>query len=104
MQGYQLLFPRDVEIRPFSRVGGDARAVCLGPRTSRNRTCHARQRLVVRHGDLSCKAETYRVRWRLLVRGGDLSCEAETGFSCGKLVGDATNWLRTGHLANEGLD
>jgi hypothetical protein len=31
-------------------------------------------------------------------------CEAEMSSSCGKLVGDATNWLRTGHLASEGLD
>jgi hypothetical protein len=36
-----------------------------------------------------------------------LSCEAETccgeGSSSGKLVGDATNWLRTRRLAIEGL-
>jgi hypothetical protein len=40
----------------------------------------------------------------LVVRGGDLSCEAETGSSSGKLVGGATNWLRIGRLASEGLD
>jgi hypothetical protein len=28
----------------------------------------------------------------------------ETGSSSGKLVGDATNWLKTGRLASEGLD
>jgi hypothetical protein len=38
------------------------------------------------------------------VRGGDLSCEAETGSSCGKLVGNASDWLRTRRLASEGLD
>jgi hypothetical protein len=37
------------------------------------------------------------------LRGEDLSCEAETGSSCGKLVRYATNWLRTGRLASEGL-
>jgi hypothetical protein len=37
------------------------------------------------------------------VRGGDFSCEAETGSSCGKLVEDGVNWLRTGRLASEGL-
>jgi hypothetical protein len=31
LHGRQLLFPRDVEIRPFVRVGGDARVVRLGP-------------------------------------------------------------------------
>jgi hypothetical protein len=38
------------------------------------------------------------------VRGGDLLCEAETGSSSGKLVRDATNWLRTWSAASEGLD
>jgi hypothetical protein len=48
------------------------------------------------------------------VRGGDLLCEAETccarrglvvrGSSSGKLVGDASNWPKTGRLASEGLD
>jgi hypothetical protein len=38
------------------------------------------------------------------VRGRDLSCEAEIGSSSGKLVGDATNWLRTGSPASEGPD
>jgi hypothetical protein len=37
----------------------------------------------------------------LVVRGGDFSCE---GSSSGKLVGEATNWLKTGRLASEGLD
>jgi hypothetical protein len=60
--------------------------------------------LVVRGGDLSCEAETYHARQRLLVQGGDSSCEVETGSSCGKLVGDASDWLRTGRLASEGLD
>jgi hypothetical protein len=86
MHGRQLLFLRDVEIRSSTRVGGNARAVCLGPRTSRGRTSRARRRLVV--------------------RGGDLSCEAETccgGSSSGKLVGDAANWLKTGRLASVGL-
>jgi hypothetical protein len=77
MHGRQLLFLHDVEIRPFARVGGDARVKRLGPHNSRSRTCRARRRLVVRGKD---------------------------GFSCGKLVGDATNWLRTGRLASEGLD
>jgi hypothetical protein len=60
--------------------------------------------LVMRGGDLSCEAETCRVRRRLVVRGGDFSCEPKTGSFCGKLVGDATNWLRIGRLASEGLD
>jgi hypothetical protein len=33
-----------------------------------------------------------------------LSREAETGSSSGKLVGDASNWLKTGRLDSEGLD
>jgi hypothetical protein len=65
-------------------------------------------RLLVRGGDFSCKAETCRARPRLVVRGGDLLCEAETcrarrrlvigGSSSGKLVGDASNWPKTGRL------
>jgi hypothetical protein len=51
LHGHQLLFPCDVEICSSTRVGGDARAVRLAPRTSRSRTCHARRRLVVRGGD-----------------------------------------------------
>jgi hypothetical protein len=31
LHGRQLLFPRDMEIRSFVRVGGDARVVRLGP-------------------------------------------------------------------------
>jgi hypothetical protein len=73
-----------VEIHSPVRVGGDARAVRPGPRTSQSQTPRARRRLVV--------------------RGGDLSCEAETGSSSGKLVKDAANWLKTGHLASEGLN
>jgi hypothetical protein len=38
--------PYDVEICFPACVGGLARAVCLGPRTSRSRTCRARRRLV----------------------------------------------------------
>jgi hypothetical protein len=106
MHGRQLLFLRDMEIRSSTRVGGDARAVRLDPRTSRSRTSRARRRLLVRGGDLSCEAETS-PRRRLLVRGGDSSCEAETcrgGSSSGKLVGDAANWPKTGRLASVGLD
>jgi hypothetical protein len=55
-----------------------ARAVCHGPRTSRSR-------------GRSCEAETCRARQRLIVRGGDL-CEDP---SSGELVGDATNWSET---------
>jgi hypothetical protein len=44
------------------------------------------------------------VRAGLVVRGGDLSCEAETSSSSGKFVGYAANWLKTGHLASDGLD
>jgi hypothetical protein len=44
------------------------------------------------------------VGFELVMRGGDLSCKAETCSSCGKLVGDAFDWLRTGRLASEGLD
>jgi hypothetical protein len=53
LHGRQLLFPRDVEIRSFMRVGGDARAARLGPRTSRSRTCRARRRLVPLVGNWS---------------------------------------------------
>jgi hypothetical protein len=53
---------------------------------------------------LSCEAETSRARWRLVVRGEDSSCEVEKGSSSGKLVRDASNWLKTGRLASEGLD
>jgi hypothetical protein len=70
-----------VEIRSSTRVGGDVRAVRLGPRTSRSQTCRARRRLVL--------------------RGGDLSCE---GSSSGKLVGGAASWLKAARLAIEGLD
>jgi hypothetical protein len=41
------------------------------------------------------------------MRGGDLLCDAETscGYpSSGRQVEDATNWPKTGHLANVGLD
>jgi hypothetical protein len=38
------------------------------------------------------------------MQGRDLSCEVETGSSSGKLVGDATYWLKTGRLSSEGLD
>jgi hypothetical protein len=78
LHGRQLLSPYDVEIHFPACVGGLARAVCLGPRTSR------RWRLVVRGGDLSCKVETCRARWRL--------------------VGDAAFRPRTGRLASESLD
>jgi hypothetical protein len=64
MHGRQLLFPRDVEIRPFARVGGDARAVRLGPRTSQSRTCRAKRRLVMRGRDFLCEAETCCARRR----------------------------------------
>jgi hypothetical protein len=45
--GRQLLFLHDVEIRSSTRVGGDARAVRLGPRISRGQTSRARRILVV---------------------------------------------------------
>jgi hypothetical protein len=38
------------------------------------------------------------------MRGGDLSCKVETCSSCGKLVGDVSDWVRTGRLDSEGLD
>jgi hypothetical protein len=84
LHGRQLLFPCDVEIRFPACVGGLARAVCLGPRTSRSRTCRVRRRLVVRGEDLPWEAETCRARRRL--------------------VGGVAIRLRTGRLANEGLD
>jgi hypothetical protein len=71
----------DVEICSSSHIGGVARVVRPDPRTSQSRTCRARQRLVV--------------------RGGDLSCESS---SSGKLVGDAATWPRTERLASEGFD
>jgi hypothetical protein len=74
------LYLRDVEIRSSPHVGGGARAARLGPHTSRDQTCHARRRLVVRGGDSS---------W---------------GSYSGKLVRDVTNWLKTGRLASVGLD
>jgi hypothetical protein len=82
-------------------------AARLGPHASRSRICRARQRLLVRGGDLSCEAETSRARWRFVVWGGDLSCGAETscgGPSSGELVGDAANWPKTGRLASVSLD
>jgi hypothetical protein len=60
LHGRQLSSSYDVEIRFPACAGGLARAVCLGPHTSR------RRRLVV-------EAETCRVIRRLVVRGGDLS-------------------------------
>jgi hypothetical protein len=64
-----------------ARVGGGARAVRHGPRTSRSR------RVVVRGGDLSCEAETCR---------GDPSCR--------ELVEEAANWTKSGRLASVDLD
>jgi hypothetical protein len=46
LHGHQLSSPYDVEIRFPACVGGLARAMCLGPRTSRSQTCRARRRLV----------------------------------------------------------
>jgi hypothetical protein len=83
----QLLYLRDVGNRTSMRVGGGACAVRLGPRASRGRTSRARQRLVVRGGDLSCEAETCR----------------EGPFS-GELVRDAASWPKTRRLASVGLD
>jgi hypothetical protein len=84
LHGRQLPPPYDVEIRFPTCIGGLARAMCLGPRTSRSRTC--------------------RVRRRLVVRGGGLSCEEETCHARRRLVGDAAVRLRTGCFASEGLD
>jgi hypothetical protein len=42
----QLLSPCDMEIHLPACVGCLARAVCLGPRTSRSRTCRVRVPLV----------------------------------------------------------
>jgi hypothetical protein len=70
LHGRQLSSPYDVEIRFPACVGGLARAVRLGPRTSRSGTC--------------------RVRWRFVVRGRDLSCEAETCQRCSR---SAKEWL-----------
>jgi hypothetical protein len=76
-----------MEIRSSTRVGGGARTVHLGPRTSRDRTCRARRRLVVRGGDSSCEVETFL-----------------GGSSSGKLVRDPANWPKNGRLASVGLD
>jgi hypothetical protein len=57
----------DVEIRSSICVGGVARVVRPGPRTSRGRTSRVRQRLVVRDEDLLCEAKTCRTRRRLVV-------------------------------------
>jgi hypothetical protein len=46
LHGRQLPPPYEVEIRFPACVGGLARALCLGPRTSPSRTCRARWRLV----------------------------------------------------------
>jgi hypothetical protein len=56
LHGRRLLFPRDVDIHPFVRVGGDAQVVRMVP--------HALvgAGLVVQGRDLSCEAETCRVR------------------------------------------
>jgi hypothetical protein len=40
----------------------------------------------------------------LVVRGGDLSCKAEICRARRRLVGGVAIRLRTGHLASEGLD
>jgi hypothetical protein len=58
LHGCQLSFPHDVEIRFLACVGGLARVVCLGPRTSQSRTCCARQRLV---GDAAVRPRTGRL-------------------------------------------
>jgi hypothetical protein len=87
LHGRQLLYLHDVEIRSSTHVSSGAHAVHLGPHTSRDWSSRARRRLVVRGGDLSCEAETGR-----------------GGSSSGKLVGDATNWPKTGRLASVGLN
>jgi hypothetical protein len=73
------LFPRDVEIHSPVRVGGDARAVRPGPRTSQSQTPRARWRLVMRGGDLSCEAETCRARRRRVPLVGNWSKMQPTG-------------------------
>jgi hypothetical protein len=77
LHGRQLLFLRDVKIRSSTRVGGDARAVRLGPHTSRSWTCRARRRLVA--------------------RGREGFLQWETGRN-------AANQLKTRCLSCEGLD
>jgi hypothetical protein len=108
----QLLYLHGVGNRSPKRVGGGAcalrsRRASWPTYQSEPEGGRARWRLVVRGGDLSSEAETSRARQRLVVRGGDYSCEAETcrgDPSCGELVEDATNWLKTGRLASVGLD
>jgi hypothetical protein len=75
LHGRQLLLSRDKEIRSSPRIGGAARVVGPGPRTSWSL-------------DLSCEAETCRARRKLVVQGGDLLCEAETFRVRVSLVGN----------------
>jgi hypothetical protein len=85
------LYLHDMGNRSPTRVSGGARVLCSRRAPwpmyqSEPEGGHAGQRLVVRGGDLSCKAETCR---------GDPSCR--------ELVGDAANWPKTGRLASVGL-
>jgi hypothetical protein len=64
-------------------------------------TPRAGRRLLRRDGDLSCETETPRARRRLLVRGGNLS---EKPPPSRRLVGEASYWSETRHLASDGLD
>jgi hypothetical protein len=87
LHGHQLSSSCDVEIRLPARVGGLARAVCLGPRASR------RRRVVLRDGDLSCDAKTCRAR---------RSCEAETCHARRRLVGEIATQVKIGCLVGAG--
>jgi hypothetical protein len=89
--GRQLLYLHGVGNCSSARVGGGAHAPSsrrmLWPtHQSKPGGGRARQRLLVRGGELSCGAETCRARKRLVVWGGDLSCGAETSRARQRLV------------------
>jgi hypothetical protein len=92
LHGRQLSYLHGAGNRSPTRVGGGARALC-----SRR----------VSWPTYQSEPEGGHARRRLLVRGGDLSCEAKTyreDSSCRELVGDVANWPETGRLASVGLD
>jgi hypothetical protein len=73
-------------------TGPAPRASCVGPALVGDVNCSCE--LVVGGGNFLCErvvggeAESPHARWKLVVRGGELSCEAETPRASPLLVGD----------------
>jgi hypothetical protein len=89
------------------RRGGNSshkQAVRGGDSSCKAKAPQARRRLLVQGKGSLCEAETPHAMRRLLVRGRNLSCKAEAPRARWKLVGEASSWSETRHLASDGLD